>query len=34
MLVKTIRCMQRCKSFKDLEFYNVFSRYCGHPKVL
>ena len=33
-LLKTIRRVQRCKGLRDLEFCEVFSRYCGYHKVL
>ena len=33
-LVNDIWCVQRCKSLKDCEFCEEFSRYYGHPRVL
>ena len=32
--MKEIMSVQRCKGWRDWEFYEVFSLYCGHPIVL
>ena len=32
--MREIWCVHKCKGVKDYEFYEVFSRYCGHPRVL
>ena len=32
--MREIRCVHKYKGFRDLEFYEVFSRYCGYPRVL
>ena len=31
--MREIWCVQRCKGLRDWEFYEVFSQYCGHPRI-
>ena len=34
VLVKAIQCVLGCHGLRDREFCEVFSQYCGYPRVL